>query len=122
MRYTLILLLLSACAGVPESPTGTYYAGGAAIGPSNWGYGQGSTPPAGAPCYDANYPPAVGPPYSSSYNCATPLFYSRNPYYPYFSALTPAAFSLRGVYLLRPRSSGVATAARIASGHGKKRK
>ena len=123
MRYTLIFLLLSACASVPDNQTGTYVPGTSYIGPGDWGYAQGIVQAAGTSCLNSGYQSLMGPPLLGSYNCATPLlFYSRSPYYPYYSAL---AFPGRGIYSWRPHSPGagrVTTAARISSGHGKKRK
>lgn len=120
MRYTVLLLLLSACASVPESPTGTYYAGGSASGPGA-GYVQAAAVPPVAPCYGAGYPPVMGPPYFSSYNCApTPLSYSPLPYYSYYPVRMSAA---RGVHAWRTRPSGAGpVTGRRAAGHAGKRK
>ena len=129
MRYTVILLLLSACASLPESQTETSSSGDSYIGPSNWGYGyaQGTALSFGATCFYPGYPAIPGPAYSSSYNCAAPLlFYSRSPYYSYYSALAPVTPAY-GAHPWRRRalgaSSGVTTAvARATPGSPKKRK
>ena len=127
MRYAVMLLLLSGCASVPESPTGTDYAGDSTIGPGNWGYAQGTALAAGAPCFYPGYPTIVGPSYSSSYNCATPLlFYARSPYLSYYSALTPVVHAHR-THAWRHRPLGTSagattTVVRASSGSAKKRK
>ena len=122
MRYTVIFLLLSACASVPESQTETYSPGGAYSGPNNWGYAQGNALSPGASCLYPGYQAVMGPPYFGSYNCATPLlFYSRNPYFPYYSALTPVAPAY-GAHPWRRHTLGRGTggkpAAHVASGSG----
>ena len=130
MRYTVILLLLSACVSVPETQTGTYDADGSYIGPNSWGYAQGIASAAGGECTYPGYQQAMGPAYSSSYNCATPLlFYSRSPYYPYYPALTPVSVSAPAAQRWRPHphphphgTGHTPTAAHKSSGRGGKRK
>ena len=88
LLYTVILLLLSACAGVPETQTGTYGVDDAGIGPNAWGYAQGIASAGSANCYYPGYPSYPNA-YGMSYNCATPLYlYSAAPYYPYYSPAT----------------------------------
>jgi hypothetical protein len=97
MLYTVSLLLLSACASVPESETRTY-GDGTTVGPNNWGYAQGMASAGGANCYYPGYSSYANA-YGMSYNCATPLlFYSRSPYYPYYSA--------SAAHRLRPHTPG----------------
>ena len=111
---TVSLLLLSACAGVPESPTGTYDADGTAIGPNTWGYAQGMASAGSANCFYPGYPSYTSA-YGMSYNCATPLlFYSRTPYYPYYSAAA--------VHRWRPHTPGTGHATHKSSGIRGKRK
>ena len=81
-------------------------------------------PATGASCFYSGYQPFMGisPLGAYNYNCATPLFfYSRSPYYPYYSALTPP----RSSFPWRPHSfsaSYAPTATRIHAWHGRKRK
>jgi hypothetical protein len=127
MRYTVILLLLSACASMPESPTGTDYALGPTMIPGYWGYAQGTALSAGASCIYPGYSAFAGPAYFSSYNCATPLlFYSRSRYFPHYSALTPHV-PHHGTHPWRHHSSGTSpvatpTVAHAAPGSARKRK
>ena len=120
MRCAVIPLLLSACAGVPESPTGTYGYEGSSLGPNGWGYTQGMAIPGGAPCFYPGNPSLMGPPYSNSYggsyDCATTLpFYVRNSYVPYYSAPRP-------VPMTHPRHMHSSGTAHKSSGHHGKRK
>jgi hypothetical protein len=110
MLYAVSLLLLSACAGVPESQTGTYDADGTAIGPNTWGYAQGMAAAGAANCFYPGYPSYTNA-YGMSYNCATPLlFYSRVPYYPYYASSTAQRW--------RPYTPGTGHGTHKSSGSG----
>ena len=130
MRYLVILLLLSACAGVPESQMGTYDSSGRYIGPDSWGYARNLGPAAGANCFNPGYPSALGTAGYGSYNCATPLlFYSRSAYTPYYpvpaSAPAPAVVPVRATHVPRPHSTHTghtAGTAHKSAGHRGKRK
>ena len=135
MRYVgIILLLLSACASIPEDQTGTYYPGTFYTGPSYyWGSSCGVMPLGGTQCFHPGFQIGIGQPLFPHCSCATPLFFTRVPIFLPNSTPPPTISRLRMPIASAPVVTGqlqpiplpvksASTFTRASSSGGKKRR
>lgn len=134
MRYVGILLLLTACTGIPEYPAGTYYPGTYYAGASYyWGYSRGVLPLGSAQCLHPGFQVGIGQLPSHRCTCATPLFFTSAPNFPRNNTLSPNISLTRMPIASAPvvtsqlqpislPAKSASTLMRVSSNGGKKRR